>query len=55
MINLQIKTDGKDVMDSLDNSDCTLEETAIVVYRLEQMKQTLIEKEFKSKFMVEGK
>ena len=52
MIQIVIKTDGKDILDSVDNKDCTLEETALVVYRLEQIKNILLDKEFDSKFEV---
>ena len=52
MIDLHIRTDGKHIYDSLNNKDCTLEETALVVYRLEELKLRLLEKEFESKFEV---
>jgi len=52
MIDLHIKTDGKYIYDNLNNKYCTLEETALVVYRLEELKLRLLEKEFKNKFEV---
>jgi len=52
MIDLHIKTDGEHIYDSLNNKDCTLKETALVVYRLEELKLRLLEKEFESKFEV---
>ena len=48
MIEIRIKTDGKEVLDAMNNKNCTLEETAIVLYRLEQIKQKLLDKEFES-------
>ena len=52
MIEVHIKTDGKDILDSLDHKDCSLKEVALVVYRLEQIKRELLAKEFESKFEV---
>lgn len=52
MIDLRIRTDGKHIQDSLNNKNCTLIETALVVYRLEELKLVLLEKEFKSEFEV---
>ena len=53
MIEIIIKTDGEQILDRFNNKDCTLSETAIVLYRLEQIKQLLLEKEFDSDFMME--
>ena len=52
MIKLKIETDGKDVLDEFNNENCTLLETGVVLLRLEQIKQELINKEFESKFEV---
>ncbi len=54
MIELTIKTDGKHIQDSLNNKHCTLEETALVVYRLEALKLILLEKEFESEYEIES-
>lgn len=48
MIEIVIKTDGKKVFDKFNNIDCTLEETAVVLLRLEQIKYELLGKEFKN-------
>ncbi len=53
MIKIHIETDGKDILDSFNNKNCTLQETAIVLYRLEQIKSELLAKEFESRFEVE--
>jgi len=53
MIEIGIKTDGKKVLDKLNNEDCTLGETALVLLRLEQIKKKLLEKEFEDDFRVE--
>ena len=55
MIEIQIKTDGKKVLDKFNNKNCTLGETALVLFRLEQIKKLLLEKEFDSEFLVEEK
>ena len=52
MIEIQIKTDGKKVLDKFNNKNCTLGETALVLLRLEQIKIKLLEKEFESEFEV---
>jgi len=52
MIKLGISTDGKKVFDSLDVNKPTLKECALVVYRLEQIKEDLINREFKSELEV---
>lgn len=53
MIEIYIKTDGGKILDRLNNRDCTLEETSTVLYRLEQIKKLLLEKEFESEFKIE--
>jgi hypothetical protein len=53
MIKIHIETNGEEILDEFDNKNCTLEETALVVYRLEQAKQRLLEKEFENKFKME--
>lgn len=50
MIKFEVKTDGKDLFDSFDEDKPTLEEVALIVLRLEQIKQYLLSKEFESKF-----
>ncbi len=52
MIEIIIKIDGEKILDRLNNKNCTLEETALVLYRLEQIKKDLLEKEFESDFEV---
>ena len=48
MIEVIIKTDGKKIVEHLDNLNCTLAETSAVLYSLEKIKQKLLEKEFES-------
>jgi len=52
MIELTIKTDGKDVYDSYDETEPTIKEVGLVLLRLEQIKWLLINKQFESKFEV---
>ncbi len=52
MIKIELGTDGKDVFDSIEIDKPTLKECAIINYRLDQIKQDLINREFKSKFEV---
>jgi len=52
MIKITIKTDGKDIFDSYEDKDVTLNECAIMVFRLEEIKQHLLSKEFENKFEV---
>lgn len=52
MIKIGIKTDGKDVLDSFEEDNPTLEECALIVFRLEEIKQYLLSKEFENKFEV---
>ena len=52
MIEIVIKTDGKEVYDSFDEDKPTLNEVGLAILRLEQMKKILIEKEFESNFEV---
>jgi len=53
MIKVVIKTDGETILDEFNNEDCTIAETALVIYRLEQLKLLLLAKEFDSDFIVE--
>lgn len=53
MIEIYVKTDGKDVMDRIYAKACTLEEAALTIFRLEEIKLNLLNKEFESKFEVE--
>lgn len=52
MIKFSVETDGKDLLDSFDEDNPTLKEVALIVLRIEQLKQYLLSKEFKSKFEV---
>ena len=52
MIKIEIKTDGKDLFDSFEEDNPTLNEVALIILKLEQTKQYLLSKEFKSKFEV---
>ena len=52
MIEFNVKTDGKDLVDEFHEEKPTLEEVALIILRLEQIKQYLLSKEFKSKFEV---
>ncbi len=52
MIKLGILTDGKKVFDSLDVDKPTLKECALIVYRLEQIKENLINRDFVSELEI---
>jgi len=52
MIKLGISTDGKKVFDSLEVDKPTLKECALIVYRLEQIKENLINRDFVSELEV---
>ncbi len=52
MIKIEVKTDGKEVFDSMEIDEPSLIECSLMVFRLEQIKQELIAREFKSKFEV---
>lgn len=52
MIKIVVATDGQKINDSLDIDKPTLKECALVVYRLEQIIQDLISREFESEFEV---
>ena len=55
MIEIKIKTNGNNIFDSLKDKDCTLGEAALIVYRLEQIKQKLLNIGFDNKFLWEKK
>ncbi len=52
MIEINIKTNGKEVLDDIKEDQPTLQETALMVLRLEQTKQYLLSIEFKSKWEI---
>ena len=52
MIKITIGTDGKDIFDSYEDENLTLNECALMVFRLEEIKQHLLSKEFENKFEV---
>ena len=52
MIEIIIKTDGVEIMDSLNDSDCTLTEVGVALLRLKQIEQKLIDKEFSNKIEI---
>lgn len=52
MIDIRIRTDGKKVADSFDEDNPTLNEAALIVHRLEQIKLELLSKEFDSELEV---
>lgn len=52
MIKIKLETDGKEVLDSMEIDEPTLKECSLMVFRLEQIKQELLAREFKSKFEV---
>ena len=54
MIKLEIKTNGKDIGDSFVENEVTLEECALIIFRMEEIKQYLLSKDFETKFKVEG-
>lgn len=53
MIKVSVACDGNDVMDSVDDGGCTLEEASLVVYRLEQIIQRFVDKDFETKYYEE--
>lgn len=54
MIKIVIGTDGKDLFDSYDEDKPNLNECALIVFRLEEIKQYLLSKEFENKFEVKS-
>lgn len=52
MIKITVETDGKDILDSYEDENLTLNECAIMVLRLEEIKQHLLSKDFENKFEV---
>ena len=52
MIELNIKTNGKEIFDGYNEDNPTMKEVALILYRLEEMKLMLMSKEFESKFEV---
>lgn len=52
MIKIEIKTDGVAVLDSYEEEKPTLQECALIVFRMEEIKKRLLEKKFKSNFEV---
>lgn len=52
MIEINIKIKGKRIYDSYNEESPTLNEVALVMYRLEEYKMQLLSKEFKSEFEI---
>lgn len=52
MIEIYLKTNGKDILDKYGEKDVTLVECALIIYRLEEIKLRLLDKEFDAKFEV---
>ena len=52
MIKIEIACDGKEVYDKFEEDKPTLKEVALVLLRLKQIEQSLIDKEFESDFEV---
>lgn len=52
MIEISISTDGKKVADSLKVDNPTLGECSLMVFRLEEIKQEILARDFKSEFEV---
>jgi hypothetical protein len=52
MIKITLGTDGKEIFDSIEIHEPTLKECAIINFRLDQIKQDIINREFESKFEV---
>lgn len=50
MIKIKLATDGKDLFDSYEEDNLTLGECALIVFRLEEIKQYILSKEFENKF-----
>ena len=51
-IKIELQTDGKDLMDSYEEDEPTLNECALIVFRLEEIKKYLLSKDFENKFEV---
>jgi len=52
MIKITVGTKGEDVFDCIEIKDTTLEECSIINYKLDQIKQDLLNLNFESKFEV---
>ena len=52
MIQYKIKTDGKKVIDEYTENKVTLNQVALIIYRLEELKLKLLSKKFKSNFEI---
>ncbi len=52
-ITINIKVDKREVLDTLDDTDCTLSEVGVAILRLKQIELKLVMKEFESKFEME--
>jgi len=52
MIKLLIQTDGKDIVDSFTEDRPTLQECSLIIYRMKEIEQYLLSKDFESKFEV---
>ena len=50
MIKIKVETDGKDIFDSFEEETPTLNECALIIFRLEEIKRYLLSKDFESKF-----
>jgi len=53
VINISIKSKGKIVADEFTSNNTTLVENAIVIRRLEEIKQKLLQMEYESEFEAE--
>jgi hypothetical protein len=55
MIRYCIEANGEDVLDSYDEDKVTLSEASLIIFRMEELKQRLLSKDFKNKFKMEKK
>jgi hypothetical protein len=55
MIIIKITSDGKKIYDKMETLETTLEENAIVIRRLEEIKKTLLEMEYDNDFKIDKK
>lgn len=52
MIAIKIQSDGKDVLDSFIKKNVTIQEAAVVLLRLRQIEQKIVDMDFDSKIEI---
>lgn len=50
MIKFFVETNGKKILDTYNEDNPTMQEVALVIYRLEELKLELLSKDFESEF-----